>query len=124
MAADHRPNHFRIPCGEGEPPSLAVLPFTNRSGLPEDEVFADGMMEDVIDVLSSFPHWRVLGSAVTANLRTGGDTDLAAIGRQYDVTYVLDGNVRRKGEDLRVKVPRPPHPRGHWLDPAVLKHLT
>ena len=88
--------------GEGEPPSLAVLPFTNRSGLPEDEVFADGMMEDVIDVLSSFPHWRVLGSAVTANLRRGGDTDLAAIGRKYDVTYVLDGNVRRTGEDLRV----------------------
>lgn len=87
---------------QGEPPSLAVLPFVNRSGLAEDEVFADGMMEDVIEVLSSFPQWRVLSSSVTGNLRKRGEPDLPAVGRQYGVTYILDGNVRRTGEDLRV----------------------
>lgn len=86
--------------GEGAPPSIAVLPFVNRSGLPEDEVFADGMMEDLVHALSHYPHWRVLGSVVTAGIRRDGD--LSAMGRQLGATYLLDGNVRRAGADLRV----------------------
>lgn len=87
---------------EGEPPSIAVLPFVTRSGLAEDEVFADGMLEDLIHALSYYPHWRVLSSVVTAGLRKAADADLSALGRKLRVTYLLDGNVRRAGADLRV----------------------
>lgn len=90
------------PDQRGEAPSLAVLPFKNRSGLAEDEVFAEGMVEDVISALSQGVNVRVLGSTATASLRHGAITDLAAIGRQLGVRYLLEGNVRRAGANLRV----------------------
>jgi TolB-like protein len=79
-----------------------VLPFTNRSGLPEDEVFAIGMVEDVIDALSQGVKVRVLSSSATARFGTGALPDLAALGQQLGVRYLLEGNVRRVGNDLRV----------------------
>jgi TolB-like protein len=90
------------PGERGEAPSLAVLPFTNRSGLPEDEVFAIGMVEDLIDALSQGVNVRVLSSASTARFCTGAMPDLEAMGRQLAVRYFLEGNVRRSGPDLRV----------------------
>ena len=86
----------------GEAPSLAVLPFANRSGLPEDEVFAFGMVEDIIDALSQSTGVRVVSSSATARFRTGAIPDLAAMAEQLGVRYVLEGNVRRSGEALRV----------------------
>lgn len=86
----------------GEAPSLAVLPFTNRSGLPEDEVFAIGMVEDVIDALSQGVNVRVIASSATARFRTGAIPDLDAMARQLGVRYILEGNVRRAGASLRV----------------------
>jgi TolB-like protein/Flp pilus assembly protein TadD len=86
----------------GSAPSLAVMPFTNRSGLPEDEVFAEGMVEDVISALSQGAFVRVLGSMATANLRRDTISDPAAVGRQLGVRYLLEGNVRRVGASLRV----------------------
>lgn len=93
------------PPGSGErgsAPSLAVLPFTNRSQLPEDEVFAEGMVEDVIAALSQGTFVRVLGSMATATLRREAISDPAAVGRQLGVRYLLEGNVRRVGANLRV----------------------
>jgi TolB-like protein len=90
------------PGQSGSAPSLAVLPFTNRSGLPEDEVFAEGMVEDVISALSQGANVRVLGSTVTANLSRTAIPDLEALGRQLGVRYLLEGNVRRVGASLRV----------------------
>jgi TolB-like protein len=90
------------PGQSGSAPSLAVLPFTNRSGLPEDEVFADGMVEDIVWALTQGVNVRVLGVTATANLSRGAITDLAALGRQLGVRYLLEGNVRRVGADLRV----------------------
>ncbi len=90
------------PGQSGSAPSLAVLPFTNRSQLPEDEVFAEGMVEDVISALSQGVNVRVLGSTATANLSRAAITDLAALGRQLGVRYLLEGNVRRVGVNLRV----------------------
>ena len=90
------------PGQSGSAPSLAVLPFTNRSSLPEDEVFAEGMVEDVISALSQGVNVRVLGSTATANLSRAAITDLAALGRQLGVRYLLEGNVRRVGANLRV----------------------
>jgi TolB-like protein len=90
------------PGERGQAPSLAVLPFTNRSGLSEDDVFAEGLVEDVISALSQGVNVRVIGSMATANLRKGSFGDLAALGRQLGVRYLLEGNVRRMGADLRV----------------------
>lgn len=90
------------PGQSGSAPSLAVLPFTNRSGLAEDDVFAEGMVEDVISALSQGVNVRVLGATATANLSRAAITDLAALGRQLGVHYLLEGNVRRVGANLRV----------------------
>ena len=86
----------------GAAPSLAVLPFTNRSGLAEDEVFAFGMVEDLIDALSHGVHVRVISSSSTARFRSGALPDVAAMGRELGVRYLLEGNVRRSGSGLRV----------------------
>jgi TolB-like protein/Tfp pilus assembly protein PilF len=86
----------------GEPASLAVLPFTSRSGLAEDEVFAEGMVEDIIAALSHGISLRVLASTVTHNLKKAGAHDLASIGIQLNARYLLEGNVRRAANNLRV----------------------
>ncbi len=90
------------PGQSGSAPSLAVLPLTNRSSLPEDEVFAEGMVEDVTSALSQSVNVRVLGATTTAMLNRAAFTDLAALGRQLGVRYLLEGNVRRVGANLRV----------------------
>jgi TolB-like protein len=90
------------PGQSGSAPSLAVLPFINRSSLPEDEVLAEGMVEDLTSALSQGVNVRVLGATATANLSRAAITDLAALGRQLDVRYLLEGNVRRVGANLRV----------------------
>jgi TolB-like protein len=82
-------------------PSLAILPFTNRSRDPDDDVFADGMVEDLVSALSPSPMMRVLARSATQALR-GQAVDFEAIGRRLGVRYLLEGNVRRVGTTLRV----------------------
>jgi len=82
-------------------PTLAILPFTNRSRDPDDEVFAEGMVEDLTAALSVNPMLRVIARSATLAFR-GNTGDLAAIGRQLSVRYLLEGNVRRVGATLRV----------------------
>ena len=86
----------------GDRPSLAVMPFANRSGLADDDVFARGMVEDVIDALCLGVSVRVISSSATARFRAGATSDLQAMGRQLGVRYLLEGNVRRTGDNLRV----------------------
>jgi TolB-like protein len=83
------------------PPAIAVMPFANRSGLVEDEIFADGMVEDLIAGLSASRRLRVLSSGSTTLYRRGA-VDIAEVGRLLGVRYLLEGNVRRVGETLRV----------------------
>ena len=90
------------PGERGGAPSLAVLPFTNRSGLPEDEVFAFGMVEDLIDALSKGANVRVISNSSTARFCSGALPDVGAMGQQLGVRYLLEGNVRRSGSDLKV----------------------
>uniref|UniRef100_UPI00286E5666 TIR domain-containing protein n=1 Tax=Sandarakinorhabdus sp. TaxID=1916663 RepID=UPI00286E5666 len=90
------------PGERGRAPSLAVLPFTNRSGLAEDEVFAFGMVEDLIDALSQGVNVRVISSSTTARFRNGAMPDVGALGREFGVRYLLEGNVRRTDAHLRV----------------------
>jgi TolB-like protein/Flp pilus assembly protein TadD len=81
--------------------SIAVLPFVNRSGRSEDDIFADGMVEDLTVALSVSRQMKVIASSATAAYRKGA-TDLRQIGRDLGVRYLLEGNVRRVGDDLRV----------------------
>jgi len=85
----------------GMRPSIAVLPFINRSGLPEDDVFADGMVEDLTVALSLSRRMKVIAASATAAYRAGA-RDLRRIGSDLGVRYLLEGNVRRVGDDLRV----------------------
>jgi TolB-like protein/Flp pilus assembly protein TadD len=82
-------------------PTLAILPFINRSEVEKDEVFALGMVEDLTAALSFSPWMDVLASGATAIYRTGA-RDLRQIGRDLGVRYLLEGNVRRMGDNLRV----------------------
>jgi DNA-binding SARP family transcriptional activator/Flp pilus assembly protein TadD len=90
----------QTPAG-GTPPSIGVLPSINRSGREEDDVFAEGMVEDLTAALSVNPLSQVVAASATAIYRKGA-RDLRQIGRDLGVRYLLEGNVRRVGEDLRV----------------------
>jgi TolB-like protein/DNA-binding SARP family transcriptional activator len=83
------------------PPCIAVLPFINRSDRQEDNVFADGMVEDLTAALSTSAWITVVAASATASYRTR-DRDLRQIGRDLGVRYLLEGNVRRLSEDLRI----------------------
>jgi TolB-like protein len=81
--------------------SIAVLPFTNLSGDPENQYFGDGLAEDLINALTQLPGVHV--ASRTSSFRFGGrEGDVAEIGRTLRVATVLEGSVRRAGERLRV----------------------
>jgi TolB-like protein len=82
-------------------PSLAVLPFINRSRREEDDVFADDMAEDLTAALSLSPWMNVVASRATSIYRHAA-IDLRQIGRDLGVRFLLEGNVRRVGDHLRV----------------------
>ena len=86
----------------GDAPCVAVLPFSNRSSLPEDESFALGMSEDLIDALSEGANLRVIAHSATARFRHAPPADFADAGRRLGARYFLAGNVRRAGANLRV----------------------
>ncbi|OCK54077.1 adenylate/guanylate cyclase domain-containing protein [Bradyrhizobium sp. LMTR 3] len=82
-------------------PSVAVLPFTNMSGDPEQEFVSDGIVEDVITALSRYPSLFVIArnSSFTYKGRT---VDVRQAGRELGVRYVLEGSVRKAGNRIRV----------------------
>jgi adenylate cyclase len=82
-------------------PSVAVLPFTNMSGDPEQEFVSDGIAEDVITALSRYPSLFVIArnSSFTYKGRT---VDVKQVGRELGVRYVLEGSVRKAGNRIRV----------------------
>ena len=91
----------RTPLSLPEKPSIAVLPFDNMSGDPEQAYFADGMTEDLITDLS-----KVAGLFVIARNSTfvykGKSKDIREIAKTLGVRYVLEGSVRRSGAEIRV----------------------
>jgi len=82
-------------------PSIAVLPFTNMSGDPEQEFFADGVAEDIITELSRFRGLFVIARNSSFTYR-GPAVDIKRAGRELGVRYVLEGSVRRGGNRVRV----------------------
>ena len=92
--------------GEAEPPlpdkpSIAVLPFQNLSGDPEQEYFADGMVEEIITALSRIT-WLFVIARNSSFTYKGQTVDVKQVGRELGVRYVLEGAVRKAGGRVRI----------------------
>src|SRR5262249_11432172 len=82
-------------------PSIAVLPFANMSGDPEQEYFADGISEDVITELSRFRSISVVARNSSFTYR-GQAIDVRRVAKELGVRYVVEGSVRRAGTKIRI----------------------
>ena len=95
-------------------PSIAVLPFQNMSGDPEQEYFADGMVEEIITALSRFKSLFVIARNSTFTYK-GKSVDIKQVGREFGVRYVLEGSVRRSGDRVRIS--------GQLIEAATGTHI-
>ena len=95
-------------------PSIAVLPFQNMSGDPEQEYFADGMVEDITTALSRFRSLFVIARNSSFTYK-GKAVDIKQVGRELGVRYVLEGSVRKAGGQVRIS--------GQLIDVATGAHL-
>ena len=86
-----------------EKPSIAVLPFDNMSGDPEQDYFSDGISEDIITALSKF-RWFFVTARNSTFTYKGKAVDIKQVGRDLGVRYVLEGSVRKSGDRVRVTV--------------------
>jgi adenylate cyclase len=82
-------------------PSIAVLPFENMSGDPEQEYFADGMVEEIITALSRFKSLFVIARNSSFTFK-GQAVDIKEVGRRLGVRYVLEGSVRKAAGKVRI----------------------
>jgi adenylate cyclase len=82
-------------------PSIAVLPFANLSGDPEQEYFADGMVEEIITTLSRI-RWLLVIARNSSFTYKGQAIDIKRVGRELGVRYVLEGSVRKAGQRVRI----------------------
>jgi TolB-like protein/class 3 adenylate cyclase len=82
-------------------PSIAVLPFANMSGDPEQEYFADGMVEEIITALSRI-RWLFVIARNSSFTYKGQAIDVKQVGRDLGVRYVLEGSVRKAGQRVRI----------------------
>ncbi len=102
--------HLVIP----DKPSIAVLPFTNMSGDPDQEYFADGMAEDIITALSKFEQLFVIARNSSFVYKDRA-VDIMQVGRELGVRYVLEGSVRKAGQRVRIT--------GQLINTATGSHL-
>ncbi len=108
------------PLGATEPlplpdkPSIAVLPLTNMSGDPEQEYFSDGISEDITTALSRFHEITVIARNSSFTFK-GQAVNVRKIARDLGVKYILEGSVRRAGNQVRVTV--------QLIDATIDKHI-
>src|SRR4051812_6410419 len=95
-------------------PSIAVLPFQNMSGDPEQDYFADGMVEDIITALSRFKSLFVIARNSSFAYK-GKSPDVRKVGSELGVRYLLEGSVRKSSNRLRIT--------GQLVDTTSGKHL-
>jgi TolB-like protein/class 3 adenylate cyclase len=104
----------QTPLALPDKPSIAVLPFTNMSGDPEQDYFADGMVEDIITALSHFKALFVIARNSSFTYK-GRAVDVKVVGRELGVRYVLEGSVRKAPNRVRIT--------GQLVDTATGAHL-
>jgi TolB-like protein/class 3 adenylate cyclase len=109
-AVDRPPALLALP----DKPSIAVLPFTNMSGDPEQEYFADGMVEDIITALSRMT-WLFVIARNSSFTYKGNAVDIKQVGRELGVRYVLEGSVRKAANKVRIT--------GQLIDASTGAHL-
>src|SRR5262249_26931625 len=95
-------------------PSIAVLPFQNMSGDPEQEYFSDGVVEEIITALSRM-RWLFVIARNSSFAYKGKASDIRQVGRELGVRYVLEGSVRKAGSRLRIT--------GQLIDASTGAHL-
>jgi adenylate cyclase len=95
-------------------PSIAVLPFQNLSGDPEQEYFVDGMVEEIITALSRI-RWLFVIARNSSFTYKGKGVDVKQVARELGVRYVLEGSVRKAGQRVRIT--------GQWIDATTGAHL-
>jgi len=95
-------------------PSIAILPFTNLSSDPEQDYFADGMVDDIITALSHFKALFVIARSSSFTYK-GRAVDVKQIGRELGVRYVLEGSVRKSANRVRIT--------GQLVDATTGAHL-
>jgi adenylate cyclase len=95
-------------------PSIAVLAFQNMSGDPEQEYFADGIVEDIITALSRIP-WLFVIARNSSFTYKGKSVDVKQVGRELGVRYVLEGSIRRASSRVRIT--------GQLIDAPTATHL-
>jgi adenylate cyclase len=95
-------------------PSLAVLPFQNMSGDPEQEYFVDGMVEEIITALSRI-RWLFVIARNSSFTYKGQAVDVKRVGRELGVRYLLEGSVRKSGNHVRIT--------GQLIDTATATHI-
>jgi TolB-like protein/class 3 adenylate cyclase/tetratricopeptide (TPR) repeat protein len=94
--------------------SIAVLPFQNMSGDPEQDYFADGMVEEIITALSRFKSLFVIARNSSFTYK-GKSVDIKQVGRELGVRYVLEGSVRKSGNRVRIS--------GQLIEAATGAHI-
>jgi len=105
LAAETRSNAAALQPSDVLPlpdkPSLAVMPFQNMSGDPEQEYFADGMVEEIITALSRI-RWLFVIARNSSFTYKGQAIDVKQVGRELGVRYVLEGSVRKAEQRVRI----------------------
>jgi adenylate cyclase len=101
-------------------PSIAVLPFQNMSGDPEQEYFTDGMVEEIITALSRI-RWLFVIARNSSFTYKGRAVDVKQVGRELGVRYVLEGSVRKAGNRVRITASSSMPPPPHIFGPSVSK---
>ena len=108
------PTETAQPLALPDKPSIAVLPFENMSGDPEQEYFADGVVEDIITALSRFKALFVIARTSSFTYK-GRALDVKQVGHELGVRYVLEGSVRKAANRVRIT--------GQLVDSATGAHL-
>jgi TolB-like protein len=95
------PEPAEVPVALPEKPSLSILPFQNMSGDPEQEYFADGIVEDITTAIARLP-WLFVIARNSSFTYKGKSVDVKQVGRELGVRYVLEGSVRKAGSRVRI----------------------
>ena len=97
------PETARFAVTDVDPRSIAVLPFVNMSNDPEQEYFSDGISEEILNLLAKVPEMRVTSRSSAFSFK-GQNLDVPTMAAKLNVAHVLEGSVRKSGNQLRIGV--------------------